>query len=257
MNGERWLEGKTAVVTDASCRVGQAIARLFARHGASVALGVLDLNQGKELAGELGAYAPGSFAYGCDLSDAGSVEAFCAEVNRQWPLVNVLVNNPWTEESGSLETTTDADDDRILQIYQHSLVQTMRAFWPRMIKSDFCSVIQISSALVRNPVPGSLIQAYAYGAHGGMTRVPATEGGRHEVRVNEIYAPYGVNTGSRSYAPLKVRGSKVCGLDENVRPDVDGVAEAALFLASDMASYISGVSLSVTGGARWLKGIKN
>ena len=248
MSDDKWLEGKTAVITDACCAVGQAVARLFARHGASVALGARDAGQGDRLAGEINAYAPGSFAYYCDLSDAKSVEAFCAEVNRFWPLVNVLVNNPWTEESGAFEAATDEDDSRVLQIYQHSLVQTMRAFWPQMIKNGFCSVIQISSASVRRPVPGSLIHACAYGTHGGMTRVPAVEGGIHEVRVNEIYAPYGANTRSRSYAPLKIRPA-----DNETRPDADGVANTALFLASDMSSYISGVSISVTGGAQRLR----
>jgi 3-oxoacyl-[acyl-carrier protein] reductase len=243
VSGEKWLEGKTAVITDANQAVGRAVARLFAAHGAALALGAGDLTQGEELLAELD--VSNSFVYYCDLSDAGSVEGFCTEVNRRWQLVNILVNNPWTEESGAFETAEDRDDSRILQIYQHSLVQTMRAFWPRMIKAGSCSVIQISSCLVVKPTPGSLARAIGYGAHGGLTRVPAVEGGIHEVRVNEIYAAYGVNTEKRAYAPLKVSG-----VERDGRADVAGAAKAALFLASDMASYISGASISVTGGVR-------
>ncbi len=224
INYEKLLEGKRAVVSDGDSAVGRAVVRLFAEHGAAVAFGACDWTRAQALLGEIGGISPESFAHPADLADKESVEAFCAEVSERWPLVHVLVNNPFCFKEQSLEHTADEDDDRLLQVYQHSAVQTLRAFWPAMIKAGGCSVVNISSVTVHKPAPGMLMHATANGALGGMTRVPAVEGGIHEVRVNEIYTDYRANG-----------------------DDAQGVANAALFFASDMASYVSGVSLS-TGG---------
>ncbi|MDR3120956.1 MAG: SDR family oxidoreductase [Clostridiales bacterium] len=248
MNYEKLLEGKTAVVTDADNAVGKAVARLFARHGAAVALGVKDLREGYRLVSEISGLSKNSFAAACDLSDAESVENFCLEVKKRWELVNALVNDPWLDPAAVLpfERATDFDDSLILQVYQHSVVQTCRAFWPAMIAHGRCAVVNISSSSVFKAAPGALLFTMANGALGGLTRVPAVEGGIHEVRVNEIFAGFGVNGPECAKAPLK-RGAAAS------RPDIDGVANTALFLASDMASYVSGVSISASGGAQRMR----
>ncbi len=198
------LEGKKAVVLSGDTPVGRAIVKLFTQHGAQVAYGCL----GAQKTGAL----PG--AVHVDLADAASVENFCAAIAKEWPLVDVLVNNPCAQGEQSVES--GLGEARFLQVYQHSAVQTLRAFWPAMIAAGGCSVVNISSEDVKLPRPGRAMYAMANGALGGMTRVPAVEGGIHEVRVNEIYAG----------------------------GDADSAARTALFLAGGMASYISGASIA-------------
>jgi NAD(P)-dependent dehydrogenase (short-subunit alcohol dehydrogenase family) len=241
VNYNKLLEGKTAVVTCGDSAAGSAIIRLFAEHGATVAIGAKDSEIGAGLISEIGRISPDSFFIPCDLADTGSVEAFCSEVNRRVKSVHVLVNNPWMECHKSLEDSDEDDDELILQVYQRSIMQTLRAFWTGMLNTGKCAVVNISSASVFKASQGALLHTMANGAVGGMTRVPAVEGGYREVRVNEILAAYGVNASKPADAPLKACGG-------GYRADVDGVAKAALFLASDMASYVSGVSLSVSGG---------
>ena len=231
INYSRMLAGKSAVVTCGDSAIGIAIVKLFAEHGATVAIGAKDARVASKLIPSISGISPDSFYWHCDLADADSVEAFCAEVNRHFPLVNVLVNNPRAEYIKAFDDAGEEDDEMMLQIYQRSIMQTLRAFWPAMLKNGGCSVVNISSASVFKAAQGSLMHTMANGAVGGMTRVPAVEGGYREVRVNEILAAYGANDGA----------------------DIAGVANAALFLASDMASYVSGVSLSVSGGLQRMR----
>lgn len=252
------LDGKTAVVTYGDCAIGRAVAGLFAQHGARVIIGVKDADAGQEIIGNICDASPESFWLPCDLTDSASVEGFCAEINRRAPLVNALVNNPWVEFDTAFEEADEADDDMLLQAYQHSIVQTLRAFWPAMLKNERCSVINISYDIAKGTTPGSNMQAaasggkrrssvslaVANGAIGGMTRVPAVEGGHHEVRVNEIQAPFCINaTAGRDADAIRKNAYDVAGAAAKTAA---GIANAALFLASDMASYVSGITLHIS-----------
>jgi len=252
LNYNKLLDQKNVVITCGETAVGVAIARLFAEHGANLAIG----SKNASVAGA-NLFLP------CDLADARSVESFCAEVSRRFPVVHALINNPWTAYVKGFEDSRDADDDLILQVYQHSIVQTLRAFWPAMLKNGNCSVVNISSRGANRPEPGAVMHATANGAIGGMTRVPAVEGGHREVRVNEIVCgneTYRNEVGGYKPPNMAKNDYRVYGrpeyvsiiqadiIDDSRRIEIESVAKAALFLASDMASYISGISLSVNNG---------
>ena len=285
MNYSRLLEGKYAVITYGDNAIGAAVTELFARHGAVVAFGAQDACAADKLLAIIERGSPGSYYLPCDLSDAESVELFCAEINKRQPIVDILVNNPWIEFEKAFENTSDDDADLLLQVYQRSIMQTLRAFWPAMLKAGHCSVINISSYTAIKAVQGSLMLTIANGAVGGMTRVPAVEGGYREVRVNEILTGFienrsdstgdnktpggdctGVYTGDKPTACGSARGNRgdtptdgsLGNFFSQSSTDINGVdvacvANAALFLAGDMASYISGVSLSVSGGRRRMR----
>ena len=260
MNYSKLLEGKYAVITCGDSAIGVAIVRLFAEHGAAVVVGAKDVRAASKLISTIGSIPPDSFCRACDLADANSIEAFCSEVNRRLPLVNILVNNPWMEFDKAFEDADEDDDELILQVYQRSIMQTLRAFWPAMLKAGSCSVVNISSSSVFKAVQGTLLHTMANGAVGGMTRVPAVEGGVREVRVNEILTAYDsncrmqANTAEDASSTEDASGTEVaCTAGAtNTAEDTYAVevANAALFLAGDMASYVSGISLSVSGGLR-------
>ena len=278
LNYSKLLANKFAVVTCGDTGVGAAIVRLFAEHGATVAFGARDESIATSVIRLINGISPESFYYPCDLSVAESVESFCAEINRQRPLVHALINNPWFAWSKPFEDSDEEDDALIFQVYQRSIMQTLRAFWPAMLDAGGCAVVNISSESVVKPVQGALMQTMANGAIGGMTRVPAVEGGAREVRVNEIYAPSGLDnapaftlcsearldrtarsesSGNEQNDTVRSESSGIGRNDvacaTNVQRDIACVANAALFLSSDMSSYISGISLSVSGGSRRMR----
>ena len=240
------LEGKFAVVTCGDTEIGAAIIRLFAEHGVTIAFAAKDTQKASNLLSTIIGISPDSFYQRCDLVIADQIEAFCAEVNRRKPLVDVLVNNPWLEFDKAFDASDEDDDELLLQVYQRSIMQTLRAFWPAMFKAGGCSVVNISSDSVFKSVQGSLMQTMAFGAIGGMTRVPAVEGGYREVRVNEILA--GSSAVSVYWNPTTGQSPAATASNTAI-----STANTALFLASEMASYISGVSLSVGGGKRRMR----
>jgi len=235
------LSGRYAVVTDAGTPLGRAVVGKFAEQGAIVAFGAPDEASGARLLSEISRASPESFYQVMRLSDAASVENFCARVNAKFPVVRVLVNNPYSPVRKSLLDSDDADDAELLQIYQHSLVQTQRAFIGKMLEEGHCSIVNISSGAVFQGATGDLRRSTANAAIGGMTRVPVIEGGKTNVRANELLVSRSVNEPEMAPAPL------AAGIR---RPDVECAVEAALFLASDMSSYVNGVALNVDGGAR-------
>ena len=204
MNYGKLLEGKTAVITNGD-GMGRAIADLFLRHGADVAVGVNDFHT-KNDCGKM-------YFIECDLTDEGSIESFYGEIDKIFPKINIIVNNPCAGYGSSLLESSEEDDQRIINLYQTSIVKVMRIFWPKMLIAEKPSVIYISAADSSNPV-----YTAANGAFGGLTRVAAAEGWTREIRANEI---------------------KTHGLCH------DCAADTALFFASEMSSYITGVTINI------------
>ncbi len=231
MNFEKMLDGRYAVVTNGGDEMGRAIVKKLCAHGASIAFGVSDSGAGIRLLNDI-PMGGQSFYYLTDLSDSHSVENFCMEVKARFPSVDVLINNPSFETnpvSCPLLETTDQDDDGLLQIHQRSVMQTMRAFFP-MMKESGGSVVNLSSHAVFKSIKGSPMYTMLKGATGGLTRVGAVEGGPCGIRVNEILSGYREATADTL--------------------DTDGIADVALFLASELSSYVTGQSINVDKGLR-------
>lgn len=241
MSEFRLLEGRRVVITCASTPLGRAIAVKFAEQGAIVAFGVADGESGERLLSEMRAASPDSFFMVMDLSQTAEIDAFCALVNERFPLVNVLVNNPYLKTRRGLLESDDESEAMLFQVYQHSIVQTQRAFLGMMLAEGRSCIVNIASNEAFTPVSGGILPSAANAAIGGLTRIPAIEGGDSGVRANELLVSYAVNELEMARAPLSHTGG---------RRDIECAAEAALFLASDMSSYINGVSLNVDGGAR-------
>jgi len=236
MNYEKLLNGKNAVVFDGYSQLGRAIAEKFALHGASVAVGMKD--PGDDLLSVLRKHSPDSFVSPCDLGDKRSLDTFCAGVKEKFSAVHVLVINPYAKTTMPLLESSEEDDERLLQIYQLSAVHIMRAFWRSMMDTGNCSVIFISTGTPSNV--GNPLSAAANGSLGGFVRAGTTDSGWRELRLNEIMTAQSVYEDALAPCPLKTGGG---------RPDIECTADTALFFASEMSSYISGVTVKVDGGA--------
>lgn len=238
MEYTRLLDGKYALVTNGNDPSGQAIIKKLSDHGANVAFGIKSEEVGQEILASIIEESPESFYFILDLAHSDSIEDFSREVNNRFSFTSILVNNPAGNRPKTIIESDEEDDDFLLQVNQRSIMQTMRALFKAMKDNNEGSIINISSNAVFKPYSGNPFLTLSMGTVGGLTRVPAFEGGEHYVRVNEIFS--GIVPGGDSLidAPLKREGL-----------DVEGLADMVLFLASPMSTYITGQSFSLDGGA--------
>ncbi|MEJ2003676.1 MAG: 3-oxoacyl-[acyl-carrier-protein] reductase [Cyclobacteriaceae bacterium] len=242
------LQGKTALITGASKGIGKAIAERFVAEGADVAFTYLSsVEKGEALEKELSSGGTKVKGYRSDASDFEAAEKLINDVIEDFGKIDILVNNAGITRDNLLLRISESDWDDVININLKSCFNTVKAITKPMMKQRAGSIINMTSVV---GVKGNAGQAnYAASKSGiiGFTKSVALELGSRGVRSNAI-APGFIETemtdkldektvqGWRDAIPLK-RGGKP-----------EDVADACVFLASDMSSYITGQVLQVDGG---------
>lgn len=242
------LKGKTAVITGASRGIGKGIALCFAQHGANIAFSYLSSDEkARVLETELEAFGIKAKGFKSDASDFASAQKLADQVMESFGSIDVLVNNAGITKDTLLMRMTEEDFDRVMEINLKSIFNLTKAVLRPMLKQRSGSIINMSSVV---GVKGNAGQAnYSASKAGiiGFTKSTALELGSRNIRCNAI-APGFIETemtaaldenvvqGWRDSIPLKRGGSP------------EDVANATLFLASDMSAYVSGQVLNVCGG---------
>ncbi len=242
------LKGKKALITGASKGIGKAIAVAFAREGADVAFTYLSsVEKGKALENELASYGITAIGIRSDASDFTQAEALIKEVLDAFGQIDILVNNAGITRDNLLLRMSLDDFDAVQKTNLYSVFNTTKAIIKTMMKQRSGSIINISSVV---GVKGNAGQAnYAASKAGiiGFTKSTALELGSRNIRCNAI-APGFIETemtdqldaktveGWRNAIPLKRGGQP------------EDVANACLFLGSDLSTYVSGQVLNVCGG---------
>ncbi len=242
------LRDKVAVVTGAASGIGRAIALAMRAEGARVA--VLDLNAAgaAAVAHELGDDA---HAWPVDVADAARVATVVAEVVARWGTVHVLVNCAgWDTPMPFVETTPEFWD-RILAINLKGPIACTHAVLPPMIAQGYGKIVSIASDAGRVGSTGEAVYSAAKGGLIAFTKTIARETARHRINVNCVCpGPSDTPLFQKEFAgpsPKLAESLKRVipwgrlGLPEDIAP-------AVVFLASDDASYITGQTLSVSGG---------
>lgn len=243
------LEGKNAIVTGASRGIGMGIAQVFAQHGANVAF-TYSSSEAPALAleKELSALGVKAKAYKSNAGSYGDSEKLVAQVLEDFGgTIDILVNNAGITKDNLLMRMGEADFDAVIETNLKSVFNMTKAVQRTMLKQRSGSIINMSSVV---GVKGNAGQAnYAASKAGmiGFTKSMALELGSRNIRCNAI-APGFIETemtdklddkvvqGWRDGIPLKRGGAAV------------DVANACLFLASDLSAYITGQVLNVDGG---------
>jgi 3-oxoacyl-[acyl-carrier protein] reductase len=242
------LEGKTALITGASRGIGRGIALKFAEQGANVAFTYLSsVEKGQALEKELEAFGVKAKGYRSDAADFKAAEELVNAVVADFGTVEILVNNAGITRDTLLMRMTEQQWDEVINANLKSIFNLTKAVTKPMLKQRKGSIINMSSVV---GVKGNAGQAnYAASKAGiiGFTKSVALELGSRNIRSNAI-APGFIETEMTAALDQKVVEGWREGIPMKRGGTPEDIANATVFLASDMSAYITGQVLSVCGG---------
>lgn len=241
------LDGKTALITGASKGIGRAIAMRFAEQGANVAFTYLSsVEKGQALESELAALGVKAKGYRSDASDYAAAEQLVSDVVADFGSLDVLVNNAGITQDNLLMRMTEEMWDKVINVNLKSCFNTVKASTRTFMKQKAGSIINITSVV---GIKGNAGQAnYAASKAGiiGFTKSVALELGSRNIRCNAI-APGFIETEMTDVLDEKTVQGWRDAIPMRRGGNPEEVADAVVFLASDMSSYISGQVLQVDG----------
>lgn len=247
------FSGKNILVTGGTQGIGHAIAALLARAGAHVVITGRDPQKGRAAAAEIG---DGCSFYPCDITDAGSVRALFGHLDQQGPLHHAVNNAGITAPRAQIR---DIDLDDWQHVLDINLTGTLRCLGDQLRRLDRQpggSIVNVSSCAGVQVIGDQAAYSVSKAAVNSLTRVAAIEAataqaGHHPVRVNAI-APGptlgGMNSPERLAANPEATRRKLAVTAMKRMAAPEEIAQAAVFLLSDAASYITGAVLDADGG---------
>jgi 3-oxoacyl-[acyl-carrier protein] reductase len=247
------FDGRVAIITGAARGIGAGTAKRFADEGAAVA--VLDINeeQAVETAASLGAGT--ALGIGCNVTDAGSVEAAVSRVLAELGGLHILVNNAGITRDNLLFKLTEEDRDAVMGVHLKGAFLMSKAAQKTFVDQKYGKILNLSSVSA-NGNRGQANYSAAKAGVQGFTRTLALELGPFGVNVNAI-APGFIATemtdDTARRLKMDVEEFRKLNADANPVRRVgfpEDIAAAAAFLCSDEASYITGQTLYVDGGAK-------
>jgi 3-oxoacyl-[acyl-carrier protein] reductase len=239
------LKGQVALVTGGSRGIGLAVSRALAEAGCRVAVAARD--EGRAVAAAEGLPGDGHRGYAVDVSDSASVGALIQRIEEELGTPDVLVNNAGVTRDNVLMRLKDEDWQQVIDTNLRGAFNTIRALSRGMMKKRGGRIINISSVV---GITGNKGQAnYAASKAGliGFTKSVAKEYAGRGILANCI-APGYIETDMTSGLPEAAKATLLQGIALGRLGRPEDVAGAALFLASDLASYITGQVLVVDGG---------
>jgi 3-oxoacyl-[acyl-carrier protein] reductase len=238
------LTGKAAFITGSTRGIGLAIARAFHRAGAKVTIVGRDAERARTIAEELGERTAG---VGCDVALAAQVEAALAAAESALGPVDILVNNAGLTRDNILLRLGDDDWDAVLDANLKGAFHTTRAVIKGMMKRRTGRIINITSIVGLVGNKGQANYAASKAGLIGFTKSVAKEYAGRGILANCI-APGYIDTDMTSGLPDAAKATLLQGIALGRLGRPEDVAGAALFLASDLAAYITGQVLVVDGG---------
>lgn len=242
------LENKTALITGATRGIGKGIAITYAKQGANVAFTYSSSVQAaEELEKELSTYGVKAKGYQSNAAEFDAAQELAADVLKEFGSIDVLINNAGITKDNLLMRISEEDFDKVIEVNLKSVFNLTKAVIRPMMKQRGGSIINMSSVVGVQGNAGQTNYAASKAGMLGFTKSVALELGSRNIRCNAI-APGFIETemtekldekvvdGWRQAIPLKRGGQP------------EDIANACVFLGSDMSAYITGQTLNVDGG---------
>lgn len=245
------LEGRTAVITGAARGIGEGIALKFAEHGANVAFTYVTENSTEKalsLQKRLQGNGIKSIAYRSNAGNYTACETLVNEILKTFGTIDVLVNNAGISKDNLLLRMTSEQWDEVMQVNLKSVFNMTKQVIRPMMKARSGSIINMSSIIGETGNAGQSSYAASKAGIIGFTKSVAKELGSRNIRCNAI-APGFVETDMTSYLKEGESAEKYkAGIPLGKFATSEDIANVALFLASELSSYITGQTISACGG---------
>ena len=246
------LEGKVAVITGSGAGLGAEAARLFAREGCAVVVSDMEASAGEQVVREIKAAGGQAVFIAADVRSTAQVEALYAGARQAFGTVNVLYNNAGVSpgDDDGVVNTPDEIWDLVLEINVKGVARCCRAGIPHLREAGGGSIINVASFVA---TVGAATPQIAYTASKGavlsMTREIAVIHARERIRANAL-SPGPVRTAllEKFLSTEEKRQRRLVHIPMGRFGEPREIAQAALFLASDESSYITGADFRVDGG---------
>src|SRR5260221_5026924 len=241
------LENQTAVVTGAGRGIGRSIALKFAGEGADIVCVSRTSDNSEKVANEVRALGRKAWAHAVDVSDANAVSAAGEKILAEAGRVDILVNNAGVTRDGLLMRMSEADWDTVMDTNLKGAFLFTKAFSRSFIKKRSGRIINIASLIGLIGNAGQCNYAASKAALLGFTKSIARELASRGITVNAL-APGFIETDMTSGLDEEMRKNLLKQIPLNSFGQAEDIANAALFLASPAARYVTGQVLTVDGG---------
>lgn len=241
------LDGKTAIVTGGAQGIGQGVAREFLKRGANVVIADINTERLDTLGHEMSADGSRLALTRCDVSNEAEMGQLVEDAVQRFGRLDVMVNNAGIVRDATMRKMTLGDFQRVIRLNLESTWLGTRAASLVMREQESGSIINMSSISGKVGFIGQTNYSAAKSGIIGLTKAAAKEVGFKGVRVNCLLPGY-IRTPLTEDMNPEIARQKVQEVPLGRPGEIHEVANAAVFLASDLSSYISGIGLEVAGG---------
>ena len=242
------LDGRVALITGAARGIGKAIALKFAEEGADVAFTDLVINEAAEATvSEIAAYGHKVKAYASNAAKFDETQAVVEEIVKDFGRIDILVNNAGITKDGLVMRMSEEQWDAVIAVNLKSAFNFIHAVVPQMARQKSGSIINMASIAGQMGNPGQVNYASSKAGLIAMAKSVAKEMGSRGIRANAI-APGYVITEMTNALPEAVREEYIKNIPLKRGATVEEIANTALYLASDLSSYVTGQVIAVNGG---------
>ena len=242
------LDGKVALITGAARGIGKAIALKFAQEGADVAFTDLVINEAaEETISEIAAYGHKVKGYASNAANFDETHTVVEEILKEFGHIDILVNNAGITKDGLVLRMSEAQWDAVIAVNLKSAFNFIHAVIPQMARQKGGSIINMASIAGQMGNPGQVNYASSKAGLIAMAKSVAKEMGSRGIRANAI-APGFIVSEMTNALPEAVREEYIKNIPLKRGGTVEEIANTALYLASDLSSYVTGQVIAVNGG---------